>query len=166
MITIQRVVYKEKSILRNLLQFYHYDFSEFEPELDINAAGLYEYKYLDHYWTEDSRHPFFIKVGEQLAGFALIREIGRLDNDNPIYSMAEFFVMRKYRKTKVGQGAAHQLFQHFPGIWKVGQIETNIPAQTFWRKTISRYTNGHYDEIREEDWDGPIQKFSSIELFD
>jgi predicted acetyltransferase len=36
--------------------------------------GLYEYKYVDNYWSEDGRHPCFIQVEEKLAGFALVRE--------------------------------------------------------------------------------------------
>jgi len=164
MISIQQVEYEQKSTLRNLLQLYKYDFSEFDPDDDINPSGLYEYMYLDHYWTEDGRYPFFIMVDNKLAGFALVRTLGSNDNDaTPIvYSIAEFFVMKKYRKLKVGQSVAFELFNRFPGFWKVAQIEENAPAQAFWRKTIERYTNGNYKEIREEDWEGPVQTFASI----
>jgi predicted acetyltransferase len=162
MISIQRVEYDQKSILRNLLELYKYDFSEFDPEDDINSNGLYEYKYLDHYWTEDGRFPFFIRVNEKLAGFALIRDIGTNDDNQTVYWMAEFFVMKKYRNLKVGQHVAHELFDNFSGFWKVAQMESNKPAQTFWRKTIERYTKGNYTEIREDDWEGPIQIFSSV----
>ncbi|TVX96319.1 GNAT family N-acetyltransferase [Cohnella terricola] len=163
MISIQQVEYEQKSTLRNLLQLYKYDFSEFDSEDDINPSGLYEYMYLDHYWTENGRYPFFIKVNHKLAGFALVRTFGTNENEtNPfIYSIAEFFVMKKYRKLKVGQTVAFELFNRFPGCWKVAQIEENEPAQAFWRKTIDRYTNGRYKEIREDDWEGPIQTFSS-----
>jgi predicted acetyltransferase len=161
MITIQRVEYEQKSILRNLLELYKYDFSEFDPDDDLNLNGLYEYKYLDHYWTEDDRYPFFIIIDDKLAGFALVRFIGENDIDQTKYSMAEFFVMKKYRKLRVGQTVAHKLFDQYRGIWKVGQIEANKPAQAFWRKTIERYTNGNYKEIREDNWEGPIQTFSS-----
>lgn len=162
MISLQKVEYEQKSTLRNLLELYKYDFSEFDPEDDINPNGLYEYKYLDHYWTEEGRFPFFIKVDEKLAGFALVRDIGTNDLNQTVYWMAEFFVMKKYRKSKVGQTIAHELFNSFSGIWKVAQIETNTPAQAFWRKTIERYTNGNFTEIREDDWDGPIQIFSTV----
>ncbi|MGG3280004.1 GNAT family N-acetyltransferase [Paenibacillus solani] len=160
MITIQPAPYQQKSTLRNLMELYQYDFSEFEPD-DVNENGLYEYMFLDHYWTEDGRHPFFIRVNACLAGFALVRELGTTDNDETIYSMAEFFVMKKYRKNGIGQYIAVELFNRFQGIWKVAVLESNKPAQKFWRKTIERYTNNRYQVIREEDWDGPIQIFSS-----
>jgi predicted acetyltransferase len=79
-----------------------------------------------------------------------------------MYSMAEFFVMKKYRHSKVGQYVSTELFNQFKGIWKVGQIESNKPAQIFWRKTIERYTQNNYQEIREDDWEGPVQTFSTV----
>ncbi|MCM3127545.1 GNAT family N-acetyltransferase [Paenibacillus provencensis] len=161
MISIQKVKYEQKSILRNLLELYKYDFSEFDPEDDINSNGLYEYKFLDHYWTEDGRYPFFIMVEDKLAGFALVRSLVEDESNKMTYSMAEFFVMKKYRKSRVGETAAHKIFDDFRGIWKVAEIEANTPAQAFWRKTIERYTNGNYEEVREEDWEGPIQTFST-----
>lgn len=161
MITIETAPYQQKSTLRNLMELYQYDFSEFEPD-DVNEHGLYEYMFLDHYWTEDGRYPFFIRVNGNLAGFALVRELGRTGNGKTIYSMAEFFVMKKYRNSGIGQYAAVELFNRFQGTWKVAVLDSNKPAQGFWRKTIERYTNNRYQEIREEEWDGPIHIFSSV----
>ena len=160
MISILRALYHQKATLRNLIELYKYDFSEFDPD-DVNENGLYDYMYLDHYWTEEDRHPYFIRVEGLLAGFVLIREVGQIDS-TIIYSVAEFFVMKKYRKQGVGQYAAVELFNKYRGFWKVAQIESNIPAQIFWRKTIERYTNNNYQEIREDDWEGPIQTFSTV----
>ena len=129
MISIHRVDYHQKSTLRNLLELYNYDFSEFEPD-DVNDNGLYEYKYLDHYWTEAGRHPFFIRVEGKLAGLALVRETDTQDNQK-VFTMADFFVMKKYRHRGVGRTAANELFTTFRGTWKVAQIEENKPAQLF-----------------------------------
>lgn len=96
-----------------------------------------------------------------MAGFSLVREIGTNENNQTIYSMAEFFVMKKYRKLGVGQHAATELFNKLKGTWKVAQIEANIPAQIFWKKTIEKYTKNNYQEVREEDWKGPVQIFST-----
>lgn len=68
MISIHRVEYHQKATLRNLIELYKYDFSKFDPD-DVNENGLYDYKYLDHYWTEKDRHPYFIRVEGMLAGF-------------------------------------------------------------------------------------------------
>jgi len=49
----------------------------------------------------------------------------------------------------------------FPGRWRVEQEEANIPARTFWQKVISRYTNGQFEEIKDENSKGPIQEFNA-----
>ncbi|KKO54894.1 GNAT family N-acetyltransferase [Paenibacillus sp. DMB20] len=158
MIAIEKIEYERKSVLRNLLELYKYDFTEYDPE-DVNENGLYEYMYLDHYWTEEGRHPYFIRVNGKLAGFALVRELGTDDRNRTIYEMAEFFVMKKYRQQKVGQHAATALFNQFGGSWRVAQLEANRPAQAFWAKTIGSYTKGACQTIREEQWEGPILTF-------
>jgi hypothetical protein len=55
-------------ILANLLELYAHDFSEFHT-LAIGADGKFGYKYLPLYWSEPSRHPFFVRVDGRLAGW-------------------------------------------------------------------------------------------------
>jgi predicted acetyltransferase len=143
-IEIQSAQARDKSILRNLMELYVYDFSEF-TDWDVDEHGLFGYKYLDHYWTDSSRHPFFITISRKLAGFVLVRIIDPSNHERN-YSIAEFFVLRKYRRQGVGQAVAHRIFDMFPGQWSVSQIEANYPAQIFWRKVISEYTGGEFEE--------------------
>jgi GNAT superfamily N-acetyltransferase len=82
--------YSDKGVLRRLVELYCYDFSEFDGQ-DLDAHGTYGYRYLDHFWTEDDRFPFLFRVAEAWAGFALVRA-------GPPHSIAEFFVLRKYRR--------------------------------------------------------------------
>ncbi|WP_405459491.1 GNAT family N-acetyltransferase [Paenibacillus sp. HJGM_3] len=157
--TLELAAFEEKTVMRQLLSLYKYDFTDYLPD-DINEHGLFEYKYLDHYWTETGRFPFFLRVDGRLAGLALVRRFE--SGDQPYaYDMAEFFVMRKYRRSGLGRSAAVELFDRFPGRWTVRQVETNVPSQAFWRNVIRSYTGGSYEEIRREDWDGPIQTFVS-----
>ena len=69
--------------------------------------------------------------------------------------------MKKYRKEGIGKQAAFHIFDLFQGVWEVAELETNLPAQKFWRKTISEYTNNEYVEIKRDHWPGPIQRFVS-----
>jgi len=160
-IGIQQAALEEKSILRNLLELYEYDSSEFEPR-DLDVHGLFGYRWLDHYWTEAGRFPFIVRVEGQLAGLVLVRTLDETENDNT-YSMAEFFILRKYRRQGVGQFVAQRIFDLFPGQWNVAQVENNHAAQRFWRKIISEYTQGNFHEIgsNNEEWKGPIQTFHS-----
>ena len=98
-------------------------------EADVDQHGEYGYRYLDHYWSEAGRHPFLLQVEGRWAGFALVREI-------PPYDMAEFFVMRKYRRAGAGRWMAGQVFGRFPGRWQVRQQLSNGAATAFWRTAI------------------------------
>lgn len=159
-IELVEVKYEDKEILRNLLELYQYDSSEFNDD-EIQENGLFGYKYLDHYWTEDGRYAYFIKKDSKLAGLAMVRCFK--EGSKPINSMAEFFIMRKYRRSGLGSHAAKKIFSLFPGIWNVGQEEDNLPAQKFWCKVIGEYTNNNFKEIHKNYWQGPIQEFEIIQ---
>ncbi|MGC9398836.1 MAG: GNAT family N-acetyltransferase [Anaerolineae bacterium] len=158
-ITVQPASRADKSLLRRLMELYLYDFSAFTGE-DVDEKGLYGYEYFDHYWVESTRYPFLIYVDGHPAGFALVRVL-RLNDDQVVHSMAEFFVMRKYRGRGVGREAAYWLFDRFPGRWRVGERPENRGAQIFWRKVIGAYTGGRFEEIVVPNWDGPMQAFET-----
>ena len=136
----------EKSVLSRLLELYQHDFSEY-VDADVDAHGRYGYQYLDHYWTEPDRHPFLFRVDGRWAGFALVRA-------GTPHDMAEFFVMRKYRRLGVGVQAARALFARFPGEWQVRQVKQNGAATIFWREAIPV----GFEEGATES--GPVQRFS------
>jgi predicted acetyltransferase len=77
--------------------------------------------------------------------------------------MAEFFVMRRYRRKGVGLAAASAIFDRFKGPWEVRQRDENVEATAFWRRVIAHYTGGRYQEVRWDDaaWTGPVQSFTS-----
>jgi predicted acetyltransferase len=155
-IQIQKAVYADKSVLRNLLELCQHDYSEFNGQ-DVNEHGRFEYTYLDNYWTEPGRYPFLIKSAGKLVGFALVRILSQTDGERT-YSMAEFFILRKYRGKGFGRQAAVRLFDMFPGRWRVSQEPNNFPARAFWHKVINGYTKGNFTEIPE----GPIQEFNTF----
>ena len=119
---------RDRAVLRRLVELYRYDFSEFDGA-DVDPHGEYGYRFFDHYWTDADRHPFLFRVDEEWAGFALVR------SGDP-HDMAEFFVMRKYRRSGVGRRAARDVLARFPGRWTVRQQLTNPAATTFWRTAI------------------------------
>ena len=163
-IEILEVHYDQKSVLQHLLELYHYDLSEIDGD-ELDEFGLYGYKYLDLYWTEEKRIPFFIKADGKYTGFVLINayHLGFHSANANTRSIAEFFVMRKYRRKGIGAYVAKTIFDHYPGPWEVRQTATNGVAQTFWRKVIGDYTNGQYKEVvlDDEHWKGPVQLFNN-----
>lgn len=142
------------------MQLYLYDFSEFEG-FDVEQDGIYTNEHLDLYWTESGRRAFLISVDDQLAGFVLVNSYVCLEENKGAKSIAEFFVMRKYRRQGVGRMAAGKIFDLIPGKWEVRQISSNAAGQHFWRKVISEYTGGRFTEtiLDNDDWKGPVQSF-------
>ncbi len=154
----------QQPILERLMQLYLYEFSAIDG-FDVGGNGLFEYQAgaLDCYWTDADRSPFFIYVDDQLAGFVLVNAYTVLDENKGGKSIAEFFVMGRYRRQGVGKQAAFYLFDMFRGKWEVRQIKKNEAGQMFWRNIIGEYTGGRFNEtvLDKESWRGPIQSFDS-----
>jgi predicted acetyltransferase len=151
----------QKPILASLMQLYIHDFSEIDGT-DVEVSGRYEYPYLDQYWADPSRHPFLIRVDGQWAGFVLVNAESVLKTPD-VHCIAEFFVMRKYRKRGVGRHAALAVLSLFPGKWEVAEMTANTAGRDFWRKVIGSLTGGEYlEELVDNDvWEGPVQMFST-----
>jgi predicted acetyltransferase len=143
---VVRASLSDKAVLRRLVQLYHYDFSEWNGD-DVDEHGEFAHRYLDHYWTDQDSHPFLIRQAGQWAGFALVRTEG-------VNDMSEFFVMRKYRRSRVGRDAARLVFALFPGAWHVRQLHGNDAATAFWRAVVP---NGYEETVTKE---GPVQRFT------
>ena len=147
------------------MELYLYDFSQFDLA-DVDEHGYFGYSYLDNYWTEPDRHPYFIKVENQLAGFVLVNNHTTVLAPGTGMSIAEFFVMRKYRGKGVGQTAALEIFEKFPGRWEVRQHGANEPSKLFWEKVIGTYTHSHFEKqtISVEDWEEQVITFDNSKL--
>lgn len=161
-VDLQPATEADKPVLRQLMELYMYDFSEWE-EWDVNEEGRFASPHLDRYWNESDRYPFLIRADGKLAGFVLLNRRSHLVPHGEAMVVAEFFVMRRYRRQGVGRHAAAQAFDRFPGAWEVGQIAENTGAQAFWREVIGTYTGGRYVEtaLDDERWRGPIQSFDN-----
>ena len=144
----------DKPIFRKLLELYAHDFSEYVNK-DVNNHGEYGYRRLDHYWVEEDRYPFLFRTDGKISGFAMVRK-----DENNFYSIAEFFVMRKYRNRGIGKEAAFFLFRKFAGNWNVGVLDINTPALIFWEKVIAEFARGSFKIIEKKDWKGPVYEFS------
>jgi len=154
----------QQPVLERLMQIYLYEFSAIEG-FDVGGDGLFEYQAcaLDCYWAEADRSPFLIYIDDRLAGFAMVNAYTVLDENKGARSIAEFFVMGRYRRKGVGKRVAFDIFDRFRGKWEVREIQDNDAGQKFWRSVIGEYTGGLFTEkvLDEESWRGPIQSFDS-----
>jgi predicted acetyltransferase len=151
---------RDRPVLVNLSEYYTYDFSDLLG-LDVGDTGRFGGDRFDRYFDDPLCHPFLIRVDDKLAGFALQEGRSRLTGEAGINDVAEFFVLRKFRRLGVGVRAAHALFDRFVGPWEVRQVRANAGATAFWRKVIDRHTGGAYTEAAWDDqrFRGIVQRF-------
>jgi predicted acetyltransferase len=149
----------EVEVLRTLLQLYRYDFSEFTDE-DVDEGGRFRDQ-TDRYVSEASYTTYLIRVEGKLAGFAILQRCEAVDGRGPVTDVAQFFVLRKYRRRGVGRDVAMMLFDRYAGTWQVGERPNNVAAQAFWRRVIGAYTGGEFEELTGDAERGPTQFFVS-----
>ena len=157
---VRRARRSDRLALRNMLELYQHDLSEYWPyELDVH--GQYGYHTLDYYWREENHAAFVFLVGGRYAGFALV-------NDDVVWPenarwLAQFFVLRRYRRQGVAGAAARFIFDRLPGRWEVGELPDNLPAQAFWRRVIGDYSGGQFTDrfFKDGDWEGFVQCFDN-----
>ena len=159
----------DRAMIEGLFQFYVYDFSEFQPvespDFELNAEGRFEsYPYFDQYWADEACIPLLIQFGGRVVGFALINGLahsgGVVD-----HSMAEFFVLRKYRREAVGVLAVGQILRRYPGRWEIAIAARNTGALAFWPRALAHVPCVRDLVTREMDeplWRGPILQFVSV----
>jgi predicted acetyltransferase len=156
----------QRPVFDRLLEFYKYDFSEFapigSPHGELDAEGRFPYPGLESYWQDSRGIPLLIRADDRLAGFALVNQWSALGL--PLdHVVAEFFVMRKYRRARVGTRAALSIFRRYPGRWEVPVAWYNPPALAFWRRVTQEAAPGKVEEIAGDGqrWAGPVLCFDT-----
>lgn len=146
-VELEALARKQEPLLRNLYQYYMYDFSEFMG-WDVTQDGRFTEDDVDRRWDSPGHHQYLIRAGEQPAGFVLVDLLGQsqVTLRAPVFEMREFFVMRAYRRQGVGRQAAVRAFELFRGVWEVYELQQNVAAQAFWRGIIGQYTAGRFEE--------------------
>ena len=95
--------------------------------LDLKYNGRFDVAIADEWWTSGAHFPFFIRYGDKLSGFALVRRGSRITGASDVMDIAEFFVVRGARGKRVGIQAAHALFETFLGRWEIRSGLTTSP---------------------------------------
>lgn len=138
----------QKPVIANLIQLYLYDMTENMP-FPVGPDGRFEYDFLDRFW----RFPYLILVGDEIAGFALVIDECPLTGLKPCWFMAEFFVLKAYRRTGVGQAALKGALGLHPGDWHVAVPQANAPASVFWSAALTdRKSTQHAISFDGDDW--------------
>lgn len=135
---IKKAFANEKSILANLLELYAYDFTE-HCDFDIGDDGFYGYKDLPSYWTDGDKFPYLIYCDGKIAGFVLVQKRLSVSENNEVWDIAEFFILKKYKRKGLGTKVAAEIWGNFPGQWQVRVLVENKIAVAFWLKAIKNF---------------------------
>ena len=164
-VLVEAILATDRRLLDRLLQLYLHDFSGFAPlgtpHGEVDGAGRFAYPPgLDPYWGEPGHVPLLIRADGRIAGFALVN--GWPPLDEPVdRALAEFFVLRKFRRAGVGRRAAQATFAAHPGRWQVGIASYNAPALAFWR-AVAREVPGVEERAGVPDrWNGTVLCFET-----
>lgn len=144
-LTVTRVGPEANAIIENLFEHYLHDMAEWF-RFDTGPDGRYGYDMAKH-WARGDR-VYLARVGDALAGFALVGPTMPHIDDPLAYDVDEFFVIRRYRRAHVGERLARTIWDAERGQWLVRVFEGNKPAVPFWRDIVGRYTNQNYVETR------------------
>lgn len=140
---LEKVKFEDKNILYQLLQYLLFEISA-NDDTTMNQKGYFEYPWFDNYFTDRDRTAYFIKdkKTKELLGFAMINE--HLQKFKRGHSIAEFMILPKYRRQKIGQKVAIEIFEIYKGNWEIHPSNNNSKAFSFWNSTIKEYTNNNY----------------------
>lgn len=161
--SLERAGDAERPLVAQLLQLYLHDFSELDHD-DVGEDGRFDYRWFDLYGRKAGYHPLLLRIGGKPAGFVLLEERGSEGNPAAHY-VAEFFVLRAYRRSGYGTAVARALFDRYPGKWEIEQTGPNLAAQAFWREVIAGDTGQRYRE-HIKDGGRVVQEFDTADKVD
>ena len=157
-VTLVPATRADEVLLENLLTLYIHDMSEIVP-LVPDDDGRFRYRRLPPYFSEPTHFPFLIRRGDRTAGFAFATRGSPVSDDPAVLDVAEFFVLRGYRRFAVGRSAARLLWRRLPGEWTVHVFEGNRAGLPFWEATVREFTGGAFTAERHPDTPLPRRVF-------
>jgi len=147
---LEKVSGNKIEVLKNLLEFYQYDFNIFYND-DLNENGRFEFIDADKYFDNIENEALFIKVDEKYAGFILVSSDTKYTNEGKC--IEEFWIMPKYRKGMFAFKVIKELFKKVKGQIEFIVLRKNerwLKVLTYWLekncKIIKKYDIKKWEE--------------------
>jgi predicted acetyltransferase len=115
----------------------------------LGEVGHREPDQTARWFGDPNAFPFVILQHRQPVGFAMVARAGAsaTAGAKPVdYRMAEFFIARSHRRLGIGRSAVQIIFSRFAGRWEIVEYQRNEGAVKFWRRIVSAYTHGKFNE--------------------
>lgn len=169
-IDVRLATKEEAYIIKNMYPLYLHDLSGHYGLIEghtPNRHGIFEdsndyttlqdqYDVQNIWWEKPNcLYPYLISVDDIPAGFELVATppYCTLGID---FFVNDFFLMQPFRGNGIAQCAATKVFEMFRGKWELftNPADKNVVGQKFWRKTVSNYAKGNYEEVLGPTHDG------------
>lgn len=113
----------------------------------LGEVGHREPDQLARWFGDPSAFPLVIVKSSEPVGFAMVvRAPSGPGAREASYRMAEFFISRPSRGLGIGNIAAQLILDRFAGRWEIVEYLRNPGAVNFWRRVLSAYTRGNFQE--------------------
>lgn len=158
-VTIKLADKSDFFIIKNFIPLFRHYVAEVYNELP-NKYGVFSYddcKTLQELcdkresWLKDPNtlFPFIIFAFDRPVGYALISKVPPNSFEKSDYFVNALFIVQPARRKGIASTAIKNIFNMFYGKWELhtNPTDRNIPTQTFWRKLITDYSNGEFEEF-------------------
>jgi predicted acetyltransferase len=155
-VTLSAVSRLDGPLLGNLLELYTHDMSAVFDVI-LGPDGRFGYPHLESYLSGvGDRFAFLIRYRKAVAGFALVTRGSPVAEEPDVLDLAEYFVLRRFRRVGLGSAAAGLLWDRLPAVWTVRAAVVHSDAVAFWRAVVAAYTHGTASEserrLGSKDW--------------
>ncbi len=126
-------------------------FRDYLDDLDPLGTGIFpalgevghrEPDQVARWFGDPNAWPLIIAQSRVPVGFAMVARAGATAD----YRMGEFFIDRKHRGLGLGRSAVQLILDRFAGRWEINEYQRNPAAVTFWRRVVTSYTGGSFQE--------------------
>ncbi len=142
---------KDVDILLNLFQFYIYDMSKIIGK-KVGESGKFSFNQdaLVKYWENTDHWAYLVYMGEDIAGFCLVR---KYPEEKEVYDIEQFFMLNSFKSMRVGTQVFDSLMLNHPGKWLIRVLKENTGALRFWLKVVRGQVGNNYTSSFELDED-------------
>lgn len=153
-------------IIKNFIPLFRHYIAEVYDELP-NIHGVFSYddcrslqelcdkreKWLD---KPNELFPYIIYYGKIPVGYILISKVLQNSYINSDYFIEALFIVQSARRKHIATTVLKQVTILHQGRWQVNTncSDKNIPTQMFWRKFVSEFSNGKFEEFIGDTDDG------------
>lgn len=127
-------------------------------QVRMGPESVEDYIYFPEYWREKGRFPYFIKAGDKIGGFVLVRTV--FEKNDFFYQVSDFYIEPALRRQGLGKNSISSLWNKYPGRWELQVLAPNVTAKEFWSNCASENAMGPVKITEVEEADGLRYQFN------